>query len=281
MKKLFFLLIFVLNFTTLISAAEPTIWTVNTRSEILKGDSKGVSIDETGAISLAPKLNEVFNTQQSFVWSSVADNSGNVYLGTGNDGKIFKVDASGKSSLFSDLAELDISALAIGRDGALYAGTSPDGKVYRIDSSGKADVYFDPTDKYIWSLAVLNDGSLAVGTGEVGKIYKVKSANAAPESSLLFDSSETHIISMAVDKSGNLYAGTDANGIVLRISPEGKAFAVLDAALREIHELSVAPDGSVYALALSEAASTARPNPTTANRNSRRRLKCCCLNYFS
>lgn len=263
MKKLFFLLIFVFNFTILISAAEPTIWTVNTRAEILKGDAKGVLIDDTGTISLAPKLNEVFNTQQSYVWSSVADNAGNVYLGTGNDGKIFKVDSSGKGSLFSDLAELDVSALTIGKDGALYAGTSPDGKVYRIDASGKADVYFDCPDKYIWSLAVLNDGSLAVGTGEVGKIYRVKTANATPATSLLFDSSETHIISMAVDKSGNLYAGTDANGIVLRITPEGKAFAVLDAALREIHELAVAPDGSVYALALSEAASTARPNPAT------------------
>lgn len=264
MKKLFFLLTFLFNLTILISAAEPTIWTVNSRTEILKGDSKGVSIDDSGAISLAPKLNEIFNTQQSYVWSSVADSAGNVYLGTGNDGKIFKVDASGKGSLFSDLAELDVSAVAIGKDGALYAGTSPDGKVYRIDSSGNATVFFDSADKYIWSLAVLNDGSLAVGTGEVGKIYKVKSANASPETSLLFDSSETHIISLAVDKSGNLFAGTDSNGIVLRISPEGKAFAVLDAALREIHEISVAPDGSVYALALSEAASTTRPNPTTA-----------------
>jgi WD40 repeat protein len=264
MNKFFLLLFFLLNSALFTIAAEPTIWTVNTRPEILKGDSKGVSIDETGNITLAPKLNEVFNTQQSYVWSSVADSSGNVFLGTGNDGKIFKVDASGKGSLFTDLNELDVAALAIGKDGALYAGTSPDGKVYKIDASGKADAYFDPPDKYIWSLAVLNDGSLAVGTGEVGKIYKVKSANAAPENSLLFDSSETHIISMAVDKSGNLYAGTDSNGIVLRISPEGKAFAVLDAALREIHELSVAPDGSVYALALSEAASTARANPTTA-----------------
>jgi hypothetical protein len=258
-------LLFAFSFTSLFAfAADPTIWTVNTRTEILRGDSRGVSIDENGTISLAPRLTEVFNTQQSFVWSSVADNSGNVFLGTGNEGKIFKVDSSGKGSLFTDLTELDVSALALGRDGALYAGTSPDGKVYRIDSSGKADVYFDPADKYIWSLAVLNDGSVAVGTGEVGKIYRVKSANATPESSLLFDSSETHIISLAVDKSGNLFAGTDANGIVLRIGTDGKAFAVLDADLREIHELSVAPDGSVYALALSEAASTTRPNPATA-----------------
>lgn len=263
MKKLFFVLTFVLITALLIQAAEPTIWTVRTRSEILRGDSKGVTIDENGAISLAPKLTEVFNTQQSYVWSSVIDSSGNVYLGTGNDGKIFKVDAGGKGSLFSDLAELDVTALAIRKDGLLYAGTSPDGKVYRIDASGNATVHFDCPDKYIWSLAVLNDGSLAVGTGEVGKIYRVKSANATAESSLFFDSSETHIISLATDKVGNLYAGTDSNGIVLRITPEGKAFAILDADLREIHELAVAPDGSVYALALSEAASTNRANPST------------------
>lgn len=263
MKKLFFLLIFTVIFSNLIFAADSTIWTVGNRNEVLKGDAKGVTIDENGAISLAPKLTEVFNTQQSYIWSSAIDAAGNVYLGTGNDGKIFKVDPSGKGALFADLAELDVTALAIGKDGSLYAGSSPDGKVYRIDASGNATVYFDCPDKYIWSLAVLNDGSLAVGTGEVGKIYRVKSANATAESSLFFDSSETHIISLATDKAGNLYAGTDSNGIVLRITPEGKAFAILDADLREIHELAVAPDGSVYALALSEAASTNRANPSS------------------
>ena len=94
----------------------------------------------------------------------------------------------------------------------------------------------------------MNDGSLAVGTGESGKIYRVRSANATPEASLLFDTSETHIISLAVDKSGNLYAGTDSNGLVMRFGPDGKPFALLDSPLREIHELAVGPDGSVYAL---------------------------------
>ena len=107
------------------------------------------------------------------------------------------------------------------------------------------------------------DGSLAVGTGENGKIYKVKSANAAPESSLLFDTSETHIISLTADKSGNLYAGTDSNGLVLRFGADGKPFALLDSPLREIHELSIGIDGSVYALALGDStAIPATPNPS-------------------
>lgn len=253
-------LFFVLLFTVTISqAADPTIWATNSRAEFLRGEAKGVSITDTGAIVVSPKLTESFNTQQSYVWSSAADSSGNVYLGTGNDGKIFKVGANGSGALFADLAELDVSALAIGKDGALYAGTSPDGKVYRIDSSGKAETYFDPADKYIWSLATASDGSLVVGTGENGKIYRIKAANASPDISLAFDSSDTHIITLTADKSGNVYAGTDSNGLVLRIGPDNKVFALLDAPLREIHELAIGPDGSVYALALSDSASASRP----------------------
>lgn len=244
-------------------ASEPAIWSVDSRAEVLRGEARGVSVTDMGTIMLAPKLNKLFDTGQSYVWSSVVDAGGNIYLGTGNDGKIFKVDASGKGALFADLTELDVSALAIGKDGALYAGTSPDGKVYRIDGTGKAETFFDSNDKYIWSLAVLNDGSLAVGTGENGKIYRVKTANASAESSLLFDTSETHIISLAADSQGNLYAGTDSNGLVIRFSPDGKPFALLDAPLREIHDLTIGADGSVYALALSETASTSRANPST------------------
>lgn len=262
MLKICIAFITVLLFSNFINASDPTIWEVNSRGEFLQGEARGVSITDTGAIVLAPKLTEVFNSQQSYVWSSAIDNSGNIFLGTGNDGKIFKV-TNGRGALFADLNELDVTALAVGRDGSLFAGTSPDGKVYRIDQSGKAEVYFDSNDKYIWSLAILSDGSLAVGTGENGKIYKVKSAGAAPESALLFDSSDTHIISLAADKNGNLYAGTDSNGLVLRISPDGKVFALLDAALREIHELSIGADGSVYALALSDSASASRSNPST------------------
>lgn len=259
MKKYSFLLLILSVFTLSTFAGEPTIWSVNSREDIVNGNAKGVSINDNGSITLAPKLTEVFKTEQPFVWSSAVDNSGNVYLGTGGDGKIFKVDSNGKGSLFYDSTELNVSALAIANDGTIYAGTSPDGKVYRIASNGTATTYFEPKEKYIWSLAVLSDGSLAVGTGENGKIYKVKSANATPETSLFFDTSETHIISMATDKNGNLYAGTDSEGLVLRFSADGKPFALLDSSLREIHEISVANDGSVYILALSESASVSEP----------------------
>ncbi|MDX6404665.1 MAG: hypothetical protein QOH70_2120 [Blastocatellia bacterium] len=239
-------------------AGEPVVWEMNSRAELLRGEAHGVSVTDNGNVTLAPQLNQIFNTEQAYVWSTAIDAAGNVYLGTGHDGKLFRVGPDGKGSLLYKAPELDVTAIAVARDGAVFAATSPDGKVYRVTPDGKAEVYFDPADKYIWSLAILGDGSLAVGTGDNGKIYRVRAAGAKPESSLLINTNQTHVMSLAVTKQGDLIAGTDPGGLVLRISPDGKAFGLYDASLREIHALASAPDGSIYALALGDAASTAR-----------------------
>jgi len=245
-------------------AGEPIIWNIGSRTDLLKGEAHGISISDTGVVTLAPRMNELFNTGQAYVWSTAIDAAGNVYLGTGHDGKLFRVGADGKGSLLFKASELDVTALAIAKDGAVFAATSPDGKVYRVTADGKSEVYFDPKDKYIWSLAILNDGSLAVGTGDNGKLYRVRAAGAKPETSLLIDTNQTHVMSLAVTARGDLIAGTDPGGIVLRISSDGKAFALYDASLREIHSLATAPDGSIYALALGDAAATAKSGSTAA-----------------
>jgi hypothetical protein len=259
-------LLLILSSVSAIGAGQPVVWETSSRAELLKGDARGVSISDTGMLTLAPNLSEMFNTEQAFVWASAIDSQGNIYLGTGHDGKTFRVTPDGRGSLLHDAAELDVTALAVGRDGSVYAGTSPDGKVYRITPGGQAEVFFDPGDKYIWSLAVLGDGAVAVGTGDNGKLYLVNSAGAKPESSLLIATNQTHVISLAVTAQGDLIAGTDPGGLVLRISKDGKAFALFDAHLREIHALAPAADGSIYALALSDAASATRqqaaPVPT-------------------
>ena len=268
MKTYISALISALVLTLTVAAAGPAVWTVDSRAEVLKGDSNGVSIDDTGTITLAPRVTEVFRTEQAYIWSNTVDAAGNVYIGTGGDGKIFKVTASGAGSLFTDLGELNVTALAIGRNGEIFAGTSPDGKVYSIDAAGKASVYFEPKEKYIWSLAVMPDGSLAVGTGDGGRIYKVSSANAVRETSLLFDTSESHIISLSADKQGNLVAGSDSNGLVMRFDTNGKPFGLLDSPLREIHAMAAGPDGSVYVLALGESVSKPPEAATAATPSS-------------
>src|SRR2546423_14632011 len=105
-------ILFIVVFAALSSlAAEPSVWSVNSRAEVLRGDARGVSIAQDGTISLAPKLTEVFKTGQQYIWSSAVDRDGNTYLGTGGEGKIFKVGPDGSGSQFADLAGMNVSAM--------------------------------------------------------------------------------------------------------------------------------------------------------------------------
>src|SRR5215831_19248636 len=87
------------------AAGGPVFWRVNTRAEIEKGDARGVSIADNGALTLAPALIEVFDTKQAYIWSAAADKAGNIYLGTGHEGRVFKVDSSGKGTLLYKTSE--------------------------------------------------------------------------------------------------------------------------------------------------------------------------------
>lgn len=236
--------------------AGPVFWEISKQSEILKGDASGVSIAENGSIRLAPTFTSVYDTKEAYIWSSATDSAGNIYLGTGHEGRVFKVEPSGAGRLLYDSAELDVTALATDSQGNLYAGTSPEGKIYKITPGGSQSVFYDPTDKYIWSLVYDPASStLYAGTGDKGVIYKIDAEGKAAK---LTDTNETNIVSLAVDKSGGLLAGTDPSGLVLRVAADGKTFALFDSPLQEIHSLAVAPDGSTYALGISQQASAQR-----------------------
>ncbi|MFY9608756.1 MAG: hypothetical protein WAU45_09105 [Blastocatellia bacterium] len=235
-------------------ASGPVFWETSKQGDVLKGDARGVSIAENGSITLAPAFTLVFDTKEAYIWSSASDAAGNIYLGTGHDGRIFKVEPSGAGRLLYDAPELDVTALATDPRGNLYAATSPDGKIYKIAPDGQQSVFSDPADKYIWSLAFDSaTSSLYAGTGDKGVIYKIDTAG---KSGVLADTNETNIVSLALDKSGNLIAGTDPAGLVLRVSPNGKLFALFDSPLQEIHSLVAALDGSIFALGVNQQGSS-------------------------
>src|SRR6266581_4739589 len=259
MKKIFWLL--PLAASVSLFAVAPVLWETRTYDDFRKGKFNNISLTSDDELILAPRFDVVFNTEQTLVWSTVADSKGNVYLGTGHDGKIFKVDASGKGGMLARVSELDVIALAVDNKDVLYAGSSPDGKVYKIEN-GTAKEFFDPHSKYIWSLVFDKQGRLLVGTGDKGIIYRVTPDG---KGSPFYNTDETHIISMAIDRDGNVIAGGDPKGYVYRISPEGKAFVLYDSGMREIHSVAVAPNGTIYASAMTgEAAIPSTVSSTSA-----------------
>jgi hypothetical protein len=234
-------------------ASSPVYYELGTRAAIEKGEASGISIADTGTLTLAPTFESVYDTEQTFIWSVVADAKGTLYLGTGGEGRIYAVAPNGVGRVLADTEELHVTALAVDpASGALYAATSPDGRIYRVGADGALSVFFDPEEKYVWSLAY-RDGALYAGTGEAGIVYRI---TASGQGEAWVDTDEVHVVSLAFTPSGDLLAGTDPNSLLLRIGKDGKPFTLLDTPLQETHEVAVGPDGSVYALAIASSAAT-------------------------
>ena len=225
-------------------AVIPQFWEVRTYDEFRSGELHSLSVTSDGELVLAPRFDMLFDTEEPLIFSAVTDSEGNVYLGTGHDGKVYKVDRDGNGSVLLDLGELDVLALTLDAEDVLFAATSPDGKVYRVDADGSAESFFDPEAKYIWSMVFDEGGDLLVATGDEGVIYRVGTDG---QSEVFYDSDETHIITMVLDADGNVIAGGDPKGYVYRISPDGKPFVLYDSGMREVHSVAVAPDGTIYA----------------------------------
>jgi hypothetical protein len=227
-------------------AATSTTWEMNTYQDFLKGRFTGVSLDQNGKLTLAPKLETVFSSGQPVIWSVAPAPDGSYYAGTGHRGRVYRITSSGTSTLVWTADETEVFAVAVDAAGVLYAASSPDGKVYRFDK-GKATELFAPKSKYIWSLAFGQDGSLFVGTGDPGNVYRVDKSG---KSELYYETGQSHVTALACDTRGNVLAGSEPNGILYRISAKDKAFVLYDANLPEIRAIVPMPDGTVYAAAL-------------------------------
>src|SRR5215471_151889 len=240
MKVLLFLL------ASLCSAATTQTWEMNGYNDFSRGKLGGLSLTREGRLILGPQVSTVFDSGQAEIWSIAAAPDGSYYLGTGNRGRLYRIDPAGKSSLVWTSDQPEIFAVTVDSKGIVYAGTSPDGRVYRV-VNGQASEYFAPGARYIWALAVASDGSLYVGTGDEGKIFRV---TAAGQGNLYYGSGQTHITALAFDAQNRLLAGSEPNGILYRLTAPGKAFVLYDASLPEIRAIVPAPDGSLYAAAL-------------------------------
>ncbi|MGC2322307.1 MAG: hypothetical protein WA463_06720 [Terriglobales bacterium] len=108
-----------------------------------------------------------FDPKTKYVWDLALDAKGQLYVATGDQGQIFRVDRKGLSSVFFKSDEAHIRVLAFDTRGNLIAGSDGSGLVYRISPAGEAFVLYSAPKKEITALAVDAAGNIyASGIGE-------------------------------------------------------------------------------------------------------------------
>jgi hypothetical protein len=225
-----------------------SVWEQNTYMDFSSGKPKNISLTSLDQVTLSKALEPIEgNVSEVRIWCIARDSKGNMYAGTGDKGKIFKITADGKASMIFDSPETDIISIIIDNKDTIYAGSSPDGIIYKIEQDQVPSTFFKSEEKYIWSMAFDATGNLYAGTGINGKLYKISPDG---KGEVVFDSTETHIKCLL--KSGdNIYAGSEGSGIIYRISAEGKAFVLYDTSGNEISSLVMGTDGNLYASVVS------------------------------
>ena len=245
------LILTVFIFANVAFAVKTSLWQQQHHADFEAGKPKDLSLTSNGDVMLSPKIESFTKLKETQVWALVEDSAGNLYVGTGNEGKIYKISADGDTAeLYYNSPEVTIYSLAIGPDGALYAGTGPDGLIYKItDATTPPTTILNEGDKYVWALQFDAEGNLYAATGTDGKIYKITSEG---ESSVLFDAEEKNIMTLLAQENG-FYAGSSENGIIYHVMDDGTAKVIYQAKEKEVRALEMDSQGNLYAAVVTSA----------------------------
>ena len=224
----------------------PHKWEVRNKDDFLRGKLSGISVSYDGVLSLSPKEEPVETPVEEFYLSLLLTPQGEIFLGTGHGGKIYKIGKSGKVELYFQVPEMDVLCLARDRKGNLYAGTSPNGKIYKITEKGQGGPFFNPREKYIWDLFFIERGVLLAAVGESGGIYQI---NMEGEGIQILKTEENHVLCVEKDLNEDIIAGTGGSGRLYRISRGKKPSILFETPYEEIRSVALDKDGNIYAAA--------------------------------
>jgi outer membrane protein assembly factor BamB len=222
-----------------------------------------------------------FDPKTKYIWDLAFDDEGRLYIATGDNGEIYRVDKSGQGAVFFKSDEAHIRVLSIAAKGDLIAGTDGSGLIYRISPAGEGFVLYSAPRKEITALAVDAAGNIyAAGTGEkhgagtgpsqpqplilpqavpgappagapfVGSVnlggsdvYRI-APDGSPEK--LWSSREDIVYSLAFDGAGRLLAGTGNKGRIYAIEKNGEFSDLVRASASQVTAFAKAPAGGLY-----------------------------------
>lgn len=223
--------------------------TVESYKDFDKGEAEAAFITSLGEVRPGWDSKRT-DLETGGVWSSALAPDGALFIGTDDDGSVYRLAKDKLDKLASIESAVAIVSLALAADGALYAGTMPGGEIWRIDSAtGKANklVALEEVES-VWALAVdAEQKTLYAGTGAKGKLFAVDLGSG--KASVVFDTEDKRITAVLVARDGSVWLGTSEKAQVFRYDPKSKrARAIADFAGNEISALADAGESVIAAV---------------------------------
>jgi len=119
----------------------------------------------------ADKMEVIYEPNDAkYIFAIDIDAGGNIYLGTGPEGKVYGSDPFGKNAkVVYDSRDKNILSLATGPNSFIYAGSDGRGLVYKIDPRSKdATVLYDSDQPEITTLLFRRNGQLCAAATSAG-----------------------------------------------------------------------------------------------------------------
>jgi len=241
------------------------VWELAGFDELDKGELLQTAVGSRGEVSLGLKAAKVDLEEVGLVWSAISGKGGKVYLGTGYDGKILRLD-EGKAVEIATTGQLVITALAVDKQGDLYAASLPDPVIWKIANPGgikagkpveaaKWAVIDDGGDKdktaqtkHVFALAFDDERrTLFAGTGPEGKLFAIGKDGKA---TVYLDTDEDHVMCVVASGKGKLLVGTSPEALLLEVTGPGRSSALADFDATEVK--AIVRDGADVIAAVNE-----------------------------
>lgn len=232
---------------------------------------KGIAVRSDGRLLDGPVVRDLAgNLPADFYWSMVPAGPAGWLVGTGPEGKVFRVDTSvaGEftSEMLIDLEATHVFALAALPDGSFLAGTSPQGTLTLVREGRVVASIALPVDSVL-DLALLPGPTpvVLVATGNPGRIYRIDVAQFAAAGdvkeriadvgelarrgiSVFGEIRDRNVRRLLPLADGRVIAGSAPRGNVYAFPAAGGApLILLENRDAEVTDLLAGPDGSFYA----------------------------------
>lgn len=218
-------------------------WNMDSYLAFNKGKLSGIKLNEEGNLSLSMKFKKAAGLESVFIWDMKEDSAGNVYLATGNEGVIYRMDKNGKVARFFQTGSVAGFRMLIDKEDNLYVATLTKGMIYRISPGGKSEILYTFPEESIWDMKWRRDRIL-IATGPPGVLYEFDIQSKKLKELAL--TKEMYITCVETDGSGNIFLATSERGAVYRLTAQGELKVIYQTGQSEIHSL-VFSGGLIYA----------------------------------